>query len=278
MVVEDSNIISRDIQKRLGNLGYEVPATAVSGEEAVEKAGQVQPDLILMDINLKGQMDGIEAAQKIQDQHSIPIVYLTAQSDDATLRRAKLTGPFGYLLKPFEERDLRTTIEVALYKHESDSKVRDESDQNLALFEVARILAQPWSFEDKCKAVLRALSRLGNAEMATLRVPEAGVPALKLVSWAGSANWERPEFLSISQSVAGKAYQEKSPVVENNYEASPLADPSAVSQGIKSVVSIPVVAGGNILGVVNVLSQKPDNFLPRTVRVLTAIADGLGKL
>ena len=126
---------------RLPNLGYGVAAPAVTGQEAIDNAEESRPDLILMDINLKGPMDGVEAAERIHKRLDVPIVYLTAQSDEGTLKRAKLIGSFGYLFKPFDERDLHTTIEIALYKNESQIKLQDESDQNVALFEVVRILA-----------------------------------------------------------------------------------------------------------------------------------------
>ena len=128
MVVEDSITVSRYIQNRLTNWGYGVAATAVSGQEAIDQAEETRPDLILMDINLEGPMDGVEAAEQIRQRLDIPIVYLTGQSDEGTLKRAMLTGPFGFVLKPFDERDLHTTIEIALYKHESQIKLLDESD------------------------------------------------------------------------------------------------------------------------------------------------------
>lgn len=131
LVVEDENIVAKDIEERLKTLGYEVPAIASCGEEAVEKAASTQSDLVLMDIRLRGEMDGVSAAERIRQTLNIPVVYLTAYADDETLRRAKVTEPYGYILKPFEERELRTTIEIALYKHKMESKVR-ESEQWLS--------------------------------------------------------------------------------------------------------------------------------------------------
>src|SRR3954447_10155041 len=104
LVVEDESIIAKGIQSDLQSLGYEVPVIAASGEEALEKAAETYPDLVLMDIVLKGNMDGIETSRKMRDRFDIPIVYLTAYEDDDTLRRAKIPEPFGYLLKPYEER------------------------------------------------------------------------------------------------------------------------------------------------------------------------------
>jgi len=118
MVVEDEAIVALDIQSKLEGKGYEVPAVVSSGEEAVQKAGETHPDMVLMDIQLEGEMDGVEAATQIRSHFEIPVVYLTAFSDEKTLQRAKISEPFGYLLKPFEEKKLHTTIEIALYKHQ----------------------------------------------------------------------------------------------------------------------------------------------------------------
>ncbi|MFH1476540.1 MAG: response regulator [Verrucomicrobiota bacterium] len=123
LIVEDEIIVAKDIQNSLTGLGYTVAGVADSGAEAVERAGVLKPDLILMDVMLKGAMDGIEAAERIRRKHSVPIIYLTAYTDDDTLRRAKATEAFGYLLKPFEDRELRTTIEMALYKHTMERKL-----------------------------------------------------------------------------------------------------------------------------------------------------------
>ena len=114
LVVEDEGIIALDIQNQLEEIGYAATAIAASGEEAVRKAAEFSPDLVLMDINLRGKMDGVEAASLIQTHLNIPIVYLTAQTDENTFLRARLTEPRGYLLKPFEPQDLSTAIKITL--------------------------------------------------------------------------------------------------------------------------------------------------------------------
>jgi len=101
LIVEDETMIAKDIESKLRNIGYEPLPLVSSGEKAVEKAGKLRPDIILMDVVLDGKMDGIEAAGQIKTSFNIPVVYLTAYSDDSTLERAKVTDPFGYILKPF---------------------------------------------------------------------------------------------------------------------------------------------------------------------------------
>jgi signal transduction histidine kinase len=124
LVVEDERLVALDIQAILESRGYIVPGIASAGEEAVEMACETRPDLILMDIRLRGQMDGVQAAEEIRTRFDIPVVYLTAYADEATLERAKITEPFGYLLKPFEDRELCSTIEMACYKHQMERKLR----------------------------------------------------------------------------------------------------------------------------------------------------------
>lgn len=135
LIVEDESIVALDIKHRAEALGYEVVGIAASGEEAIELAREKKPDIVLMDIILKSEMDGIEAAEIIKREHDIPVVYLTAYSDKETLERAKLTEPFGYLIKPFEDRELHSTIEVAIYKHKMDSKLRISEERYRKLAE-----------------------------------------------------------------------------------------------------------------------------------------------
>ncbi len=122
LIVEDEGIVILHIRKALENLGYVVAGLANHGDDAVVKATEIRPDLVLMDIVLKGAVDGIDAAGKIQASLNIPVIYLTAHADKNTLQRAKVTGPFGYIVKPFRERDLQIAIEFALYK----SRMEDE--------------------------------------------------------------------------------------------------------------------------------------------------------
>ncbi|HWH69035.1 MAG TPA: response regulator [Candidatus Sulfotelmatobacter sp.] len=133
LVVEDETITALDIQQGLQRKGYRVPAIACSGLEAIELARQSRPDLVLMDIRLKGAMDGIEAAERIRQERNTPVVFLTAYADCATLERAKRAEPFAYLLKPFEEAVLATTIEIALHKHQAQELLLQEGAEALHL-------------------------------------------------------------------------------------------------------------------------------------------------
>jgi len=124
LVVEDERIVARDIQRSLIDLGYDVPATAASANQAIRLASERCPNLVLMDVQIKGDLDGIETAKLLRERFDVPIVYLTAFSDLATVERAKATEPYGYLLKPVRTNELRSVVEVAIYKHELDRQHR----------------------------------------------------------------------------------------------------------------------------------------------------------
>ena len=125
LVVEDESIIAIDIQNMLESLGYTIPAVIFSGEEAIKKSAEMQPDLVLMDIKLNGNIDGVEAAKQIRTRFNIPVVYLTAYSEDNIFHRTEIAEPFGYLPKPFEERGLQSIIEMAFYKNKEEQKIKD---------------------------------------------------------------------------------------------------------------------------------------------------------
>jgi PAS domain S-box-containing protein len=136
LIVEDATIVARSVERTLERLGYQVSDTVASGEEAVERTLETSPDLVLMDINLAGEMDGIQAAGQIQTKMHVPVVYLTAYADDDTLQRAQVTGPFGYVLKPFGERELHIAIEMALYRHEMERRVSESEERYRAISEL----------------------------------------------------------------------------------------------------------------------------------------------
>ncbi|MBI4946646.1 MAG: LytTR family transcriptional regulator DNA-binding domain-containing protein [Bacteroidetes bacterium] len=128
LVVEDENIVAKDIKQSLKKLGYEVLGICATGEDAISQAERTKPNLVLMDIMLKGEMSGIESADYIKQKLNIPIIFLTAYADSSTLSKAKVTEPYGYIIKPFKEIDLQTNIEIALYKHEKENELKRERD------------------------------------------------------------------------------------------------------------------------------------------------------
>jgi PAS domain S-box-containing protein len=125
LVVEDERVVAKDLQRTLMNLGYEVPVTVATADDAIRAASERCPDLVLMDIRIKGARDGIETAEILKSQFDVPVVYLTAYADQTTVARAKLTEPHAYLLKPVKVDELRTAVEIAIYKHDMERRHRE---------------------------------------------------------------------------------------------------------------------------------------------------------
>jgi CheY-like chemotaxis protein len=132
LIVEDETVIALDIKNTLENMGYVVPEIVTSGEDAIKRTKVIKPDLILMDIKLDGDIDGVNAANKIRNLYEIPVVFLTAFADIKTLERAKKSFPYGYIVKPFEERDLIASIEIALNKYSIERKIKEDTENAIA--------------------------------------------------------------------------------------------------------------------------------------------------
>ena len=135
LIVEDESIVAKDIQFSLKKLGYNVLGIEKTGEDAIKSAKLKKPDIIIMDIMLKGEITGIEASEKIREENNIPIIFLTAYADESTLARAKITEPYAYIIKPYKEIDLHTSIEMALYKHSKELEVLKERDMLYSIVE-----------------------------------------------------------------------------------------------------------------------------------------------
>ena len=138
LVVEDERIVAKDIERRLSGLGYAVAGYASTAKQAIEKAETEKPDMVLMDIRLHGNMDGIEAADIIRNKFDIPVVYLTAYGSDSIIERAKTTEPFGYVMKPFEDKELHVVIEIALFRHKMERKLKESEKRYRGIFEGSR--------------------------------------------------------------------------------------------------------------------------------------------
>lgn len=164
LVVEDEAILANDCKDQLERLGYCVLGLAASAEEAILKTEALQPDLILMDIRLRGKMDGISAAAIIHERYRIPVVYLTAYSDLATLERAKITEPYGYVHKPCQERDLRSAIEIGLFKQRTERKYNEELE--------SRVAQRTSQLSAANKKLRREISRRKRLESEVLKISE----------------------------------------------------------------------------------------------------------
>ena len=137
LIVEDNAIVAEDLKSKLINLGYDVIAIAYSGKKALTCVENQKPDIVLMDINLGKEIDGVDTASKLKFEHEISVIYLTAHADDDTISRAKITEPYGYIIKPFDDTELKSVIEIAVYKQRVDRKLIESEDRFKSLFEYA---------------------------------------------------------------------------------------------------------------------------------------------
>jgi PAS domain S-box-containing protein len=192
LIVEDEAIVAMDIRAQLSSMGYETVGTASTGENAVALARTLRPDLVLMDINLAGAMDGVAAAQVIRTDLVLPVVFLTAFSSDAVLARAKLTDPSGFILKPFSEPELRTVIEMALYRSQSDARLRESEQHFRAIFDA----------EPECVKVV-------SPQGAVTLMNAAGLAMLELDSLEQALSMRLVDFLLPEYHDAFKALHQK---------------------------------------------------------------------
>jgi PAS domain S-box-containing protein len=176
LVVEDEGLVAAQIREALEGLGYDIPAVAATGANAIERFAEIEPDLVLMDIQLKGGMSGIETARHMRARLDVPVVYLTAFSDTETLEEARLTDPLGYVLKPFDERSLHATIQMALYRHERTRGSLESGRWASAVassMSDAVVIADPKGLVTFVNSAAEALLGRGQGELVGQRISDA---------------------------------------------------------------------------------------------------------
>ena len=178
LVIEDLADLAVGLRDTLTALGYEVPAVLASGEEAVRVAADLRPDLVIMDIGLSGELDGVDAATRIRADHDVPVIYLTARSSEEILQRAKATEPYAFLLKPFPEQELVSAVELALHRHKLDRELRESTERFRLYYDKAPLAYQSLDRDGRLIAVNPAwLEMLGYS-----REDAVGRPFADLVS------------------------------------------------------------------------------------------------
>lgn len=233
LVVEDEAVIALRLQKRLKEMGYDVPDIAYSGEDAVEKAGRLRPDLVLMDIMLPGKLDGIEAAKIVKAEFDIPVIFLTAFSEDKILKRAKQAEPFGYLLKPFQDRDIKAAIEVALYKKGMEEKLQKAHSE---LEE--RVKQRTAELNDALKIIKRSENELRQRKSALERLNKELLDTNQALSvLASNIDKEKDNMEKrISQEITAKIMPIIKGLQKDVYCRKRLADLEVLTHYLKSIV------------------------------------------
>ena len=280
LIVEDESIVAMDIQQRLVAHGYEVVGIAATGERAIELAGQHRPDLVLMDIRLQGAMDGITAAEEIRKQFHRPIVFLTAYSEEATLQRAKLVEPFGYILKPFEDRELKVVIEIALYKHQADDQIRRLNRLYLVLSRINQVIVRAPSAPELLTEVCRILVEQGGFKLAWFGSHDTGAHQILPVAQFGEPK-ELVQPLSStveasqnSPGPASSAMSEKRNFICNNITTDARASqwaPAAQAAGFGSAAAMQLFRNGAVSGMLTLYAEKHERFQRPEIQLLEEV-------
>lgn len=281
-IVEDESIVALDIQNKLQRMGYEVGPIAASGEEAVKLAEEFRPDLVLMDIGLRGAMDGIEAAEQIRERLDLPIVFLTAYADSGILARAKVTEPSGYIVKPFQGRELQATIEMALYKHEVSAALQRRNVVLEMLNELSREVSLTVEVSPIMNTVARATAEAVAATSAYVCDWDEEAQTSTVMGEYFSRRASELERISD----LGVTYDEpdgfvewmRDPesvfVVHADEDPGPLFSHEEMEQfGGKSVLAVPLFAGDKGIGTLEVWeSRRKREFTPEDIELVQTIA------
>ncbi len=255
LVVEDERIVAKDLQQTLDGMGYDAFALAASAEEAVARASERCPDVVLMDIRIKGQRDGIETAAILRERFGVPIVFLTAHADDATLERAKKTEPHGYLLKPVKPAELRSAIEVAVYRHGMEKQLRER---------------ERW-FSTTLRSIADAVITVDLAGRVTFMNPAAELlTGTRMAQGMGRAASEVVPQLDAAQ----RALDERQPLPPREARR---VESSSGSRLISDSAA-PVMDEGELLGAVMVFRDVTDQRLLQQQRELSDRLSSLGTM
>ncbi len=287
LVVEDEAITALDIRGRLQRLGYSVPAIASTGADAVRRVEETQPDLVLMDIRLQDGMDGIEAAEAIRARFDIPVIYLTAYTDEETVRRARLTEPFGYLLKPFEERELYTTIEMALHRHRSEVALR-ESERRLRLYserlnilhEMDQAILAADSSGEIAQAALRRIGELMPCQRACIMTFDCEAAQVTVLAYYvdGEAQVSAQGALPMGQGgICVEMATGEPQVVEAVHPCTALPSLDGPSQAElpRFCLSVPLLNQDELIGALNLGAQEPDALTEEHIEIAREVANSL---
>lgn len=287
LVVEDEAVVALDLKDRLVDLGYSVPGFVSTGEEAIRKAAEEQPDLVLMDVRLKGKMDGIEAAEVIRARFNIPVVYLTAFADDDTLRRAQVTAPFGYLVKPFETLQLHATIKMALHKHklekalhESEERLRHYAKRLTILHEIDQAILAAESPEAIARAALIHMRQLAPYRQASVVLFDFAAGRATVLATQASDETRLKEgmrfpltaFRGISVLEQGGHHLVEDVLTLPEHLA---PDEQLLAEGVRSYVGLPLIAQGKLIGSLNLEATEPGAFGGEEIDIAHRVASSL---
>jgi PAS domain S-box-containing protein len=281
LIVEDDAIVAMNIEDRLLHLGYQLGGHAVSGDQAVQLTQERQPSLVLMDIHLQGAMDGITAATEIRRRFQVPVIFLTAYSEDETLERANLAYPFGYILKPFNDYDLKSAIEIALFRHNAETEIRRLNRLYDVLIQVNQTLVRVQSREELLTQACQIMVERGNLDLAWIGWLDQDMARIRPVAFFGNKYeilnqrqffaHDRPE----RQGKPGRALREGRPFVCTTCCGDTCLYPSRQALerfGFQSCGSFPLRFQGQVCGVLTLSGAESDFFGEREIKLLEEVA------
>ena len=284
MVVDDDALVAFHLQRTLTSLGYKVVGMYASGEEAVEEAERVRPDVILMDIQLRDSINGIQAAQLIRQKMEVPVIFISAYSDDTMLTEAKLSEPYGYLIKPVKERELHATLEMALFKSRMDKQLRKLFQVTLALRSVNQLISGVTDEHSLCQGACDILIATRNYQLVWIGLlnqegcgfsVDARAEKTECRLWSAEA-WKAHSELwpsIVRESVAGACTLVSNRNNSYCYHKNPAlhcADQPC------AVCTVPLRYKENILGLIWVSSPDPEGFDKEEQELLEELAADLG--
>lgn len=281
LIVEDNKNNVIRLRFLLEHLGYDVVGAAATGENAIAAARSMTPDLILMDIKLQGELDGIAAAQQIHAESDVPIIYLSAYATSTMLERIKISEPYAYLTKPIDERSLHSAIEVALDKYQMERRLR-ESEREIAhrlaqtqtLREIMLAAAATLDFDQVLERTVQMVHSCMGVSFVSFVIPCPDEQSLRLHgSQIGFEEPVDPIRIPIDRSVSGHVYQTGEPVVLPDVQTCPYY--FAGAEGIRSEIAVPVRVNGKVRGVLDLESRRLNAFNENSLEFYTAIAGQL---
>lgn len=311
LIAEDEIIVSHHMRRMLEHSGYEVVGITVTGEEVVSKALALEPDVVLMDVMLAGPTDGVTAAHRIHESKDIPVVYVTAYTDDKTLARARETGPFGFVTKPFEEGSLRASIEMALYKHQIDLRLRQSEERYrqivlgqerieeglIRLVKLESLIAElsgemiavtPVSMQQHVNRLLRTIGGFIGADRSFLHLFEGGATVLRAATeWTArgvapsSATFQGMD-LARHRWLLDRCAEGEPICVLRTADIPPEASPERdlwQSLGFRSLLIVPLMRQSAPLGYLGVAMEREEmSWSGENIRLLRIVAQNLVNL
>jgi len=281
LIVEDEVVTAIDLYERLSQFGYLPVGKVADGKKAIEIAETEKPDLILMDIKLEGELDGIETAKTIYSKYQIPIIFITAYPDEGIVKKAQAARPYGYIIKPIDDRELKTTIEMAFYRHQYEQEVKRLNRLYLFISQVNQAIVRCHSREELLSIICRIAVNLGSYKLAWIGWIDEETKKVFPVASAGEAEGyldqliiyanERPE----GQGLTGTAIKNRKPYISHDYLHDPQLKPwwsLASVKGFKSAAAFPLFIKERVAGAMMLYSSDKDCFTDTEIKLLNEVS------